>query len=328
MSFDRIRLSVDEAREHSERALQGIGYDAEEARIIAEAGKLGAVTVSTQMAGRGTDIRLGGSDEADHNEVAELGGLHVIGTGRHHTERLDNQLRGRAGRQGDPGSSVFFSSWEDDVVTANLEPQKLPTGTDDDARVVSPKAAGLLDHAQRVAEGKLLDVHANTWRYNQLIAQQRAIIVERRDTLLRTPTAREELEERSPERYEELSEDLTEEQLERICRLIMLYHLDRGWADHLAYLADIRESIHLRALGRQSPLDEFHRMAVDAFASLAADAIEAAQQTFDTANVLEEEPGLDLSKLARPTSTWTYMVHDNPLADDTLLALSLPGVFR
>jgi preprotein translocase subunit SecA len=302
--------------------------DAEEARIIAEAGKLGAVTVSTQMAGRGTDIRLGGSDEADHDEVAELGGLHVIGTGRHHTERLDNQLRGRAGRQGDPGSSVFFSSAEDDVVTANLEPGKLPTETDDDGRVVSAKAAGLLDHAQRVAEGKLLDVHANTWRYNQLIAQQRAIIVERRDTLLRTPTARDELEGRSPKRYEELSEDLSEEQLERTCRLIMLYHLDRGWADHLAYLADIRESIHLRALGRQNPLDEFHRMAVDAFASLAADAIEAAQQTFETANVLEEEPGLDLSKLARPTSTWTYMVHDNPLADDTLSALSLPGVFR
>jgi len=302
--------------------------DAEEARIIAEAGKLGAVTVSTQMAGRGTDIRLGGSDEADHDEVAELGGLHVIGTGRHHTERLDNQLRGRAGRQGDPGSSVFFSSWEDDVVTANLEPGKLPTETDDDGRVVSPKAAGLFGHAQRVAEGKLLDVHANTWRYNQLIAQQRAIIVERREALLRTPTAREELEERSPERYEELSKDLNEDQLERICRLIMLYHLDRGWADHLAYLADIRESIHLRALGRQNPLDEFHRMAVDAFASLAADAIEAAQQTFETANVVEEEPGLDLSKLARPTSTWTYMVHDNPLADDTLTALSLPGVFR
>jgi preprotein translocase subunit SecA len=302
--------------------------DAEEAAIIAEAGKLGAITVSTQMAGRGTDIRLGGSDEADHDEVAELGGLHVIGTGRHHTERLDNQLRGRAGRQGDPGSSVFFSSAEDDVVVANLEPGKLPVETDDDGRLVSAKAAGLLAHAQRVAEGRLLDVHANTWRYNQLIAQQRAIIVERRDTLLRTPTAREELEEKSPDRYEELAEDLSEDELERICRQIMLYHLDRGWADHLAYLADIRESIHLRALGRQNPLDEFHRMAVDAFASLAADAIEAAQQTFETANVLEEEQGLDLSKLARPTSTWTYMVHDNPLADDTMSALSLPGVFR
>ncbi|KUI03557.1 accessory Sec system translocase SecA2 [Mycolicibacterium acapulense] len=302
--------------------------DAEEAAVIAEAGTLGSVTVSTQMAGRGTDIRLGGSDEADHDEVAELGGLHVIGTGRHHTERLDNQLRGRAGRQGDPGSSVFFSSWEDDVVVAHLEPNKLPMETDENGRVVSPKAASLLDHAQRVAEGRMLDIHATNWRYNQLIAQQRAIIVERRNTLLRTPTAREELAELSPKRYEEVVEQLGEEKLETICRLIMLYHLDRGWADHLAYLADIRESIHLRALGNQTPIDEFHRMAVDAFASLAADAIEAAQQTFETAPSIEDEPGVDLSKLARPTSTWTYMVHDNPLADDSLSALSLPGVFR
>jgi preprotein translocase subunit SecA len=306
--------------------------DEEEARVIAEAGKLGAVTVSTQMAGRGTDIRLGGSDADDHSadkkEVVELGGLHVIGTGRHRTERLDNQLRGRAGRQGDPGSSVFFSSLEDDVVAAHVDAAKLPHDCDETGRIISPKAGALLDHAQRVAEGRLLDVHANTWRYNQLIAQQRAIIVERRNTLLSTPAAREELKELSPKRYEELAETASEEELERICRLIMLYHLDRGWADNLAYLSDIRESIHLRALGRQNPLDEFHRLAVDAFAHLAADAIEAAQQTFETANVLEDEPGLDLSKLARPTSTWTYMVHDNPLNDDTLSALSLPGVFR
>jgi preprotein translocase subunit SecA len=302
--------------------------DEEEARVIAEAGALNAVTVSTQMAGRGTDIRLGGSDERNHDEIVELGGLHVVGTGRHRTERLDNQLRGRAGRQGDPGSSVFFSSWEDDVVAAHLEAGKLPTESDDEGHILSPKAGTLLDHAQRVAEGRLLDVHANTWRYNQLIAQQRAIIVDRRNTLLSTTAARDELKELSPDRYEELAETLSEERLETICRQIMLYHLDRGWADHQAYLADIRESIHLRALGRQNPLDEFHRLAVDAFASLAADAIEAGQQTFETANVLEEEQGLDLSKLARPTSTWTYMVHDNPLADDTLSALSLPGVFR
>ena len=149
--------------------------------------------------------------------------------------------------------------------------------------------------------------------------------------MLATPTAREELQDLSPERYDELSETLSEEQLERICRLIMLYHLDRGWADHQAYLADIRESIHLRALGRQNPLDEFHRLAVDAFGSLASNAVEAAQQTFETADLVEgaeDDLGLDLSKLARPTSTWTYMVHDNPLQDDTLSALSLPGVFR
>ena len=334
--------------------------DAEEAAVIAEAGALNAVTVSTQMAGRGTDIRLGGSEAGEDDDrkaaVVELGGLHVVGTGRHHTQRLDNQLRGRAGRQGDPGSSVFFSSWEDELVTSHLDRAKLPMDTDEDGRITSAKASGLIDHAQRVAEGRLLDVHANTWRYNQLIAQQRAIIVDRRNTLLSTTAARDELEKLAPQRFaelrgtaepgdDELDEDLdtdaetteaedesgrlmSEDELERTCRLIMLYHLDRGWADHLAYLADIRESIHLRALGRQNPLDEFHRLAVDAFTSLTADAIEAAQQTFETANITEETPGLDLSKLARPTSTWTYMVHDNPLQDDTLSALSLPGVFR
>ncbi|MGK2866273.1 MAG: accessory Sec system translocase SecA2 [Mycobacterium sp.] len=302
--------------------------DAEEAAVIAEAGAEARVTVSTQMAGRGTDIRLGGSDESGHDQVAELGGLHVIGTGRHYTERLDNQLRGRAGRQGDPGSSVFFSSWEDDVVVSFLEPNKLPLQTDRDGKITSDKAATLLDQAQRVAEGKTLDLHANTWRYNQLTAQQRGILVDRRDTLLRTSAAREELAERSPKRYEQIAEKVSEERLEEICRLIMLYHLDRSWADHLAYLADIRESISLRALGNQNPLDEFHRMAVDAFASLAADAIEAAQQTFDTANIVDGETGLDLTRLARPTSTWTYMIHDDPLADNVMSALSLPGVFR
>lgn len=302
--------------------------DAEEAAVIAEAGAEARVTVSTQMAGRGTDIRLGGSDESGHDQVAELGGLHVIGTGRHYTERLDNQLRGRAGRQGDPGSSVFFSSWEDDVVVSFLEPNKLPLQTDRDGKIISDKAATLLDQAQRIAEGKTLDLHANTWRYNQLTAQQRGILVDRRDTLLRTSAAREELAERSPKRYEQIAEKVSEERLEEICRLIMLYHLDRGWADHLAYLADIRESISLRALGNQNPLDEFHRMAVDAFASLAADAIEAAQQTFDTANIVDGETGLDLTRLARPTSTWTYMIHDDPLADNVMSALSLPGVFR
>src|SRR5439155_12745508 len=130
----------------------------------------------------------------------EVGGLHVIDTGRQHRERLDNQLRGRAGRQGDPGSSVFFASWEDDVVLAHLGPNKLPMQSDEDGRIVSAKAATLLDHSQRIAEGRMLDVHANNWRYNQLIAQQRAIIVERRNTLLRTPIAPEELAERAPDR--------------------------------------------------------------------------------------------------------------------------------
>ena len=90
--------------------------DAEEAAIVARAGAFGAVTISTNMAGRGTDIRLGGEREADRDRVAALGGLYVIGTNRHESRRVDLQLRGRAGRQGDPGESRFFVSLEDDLL--------------------------------------------------------------------------------------------------------------------------------------------------------------------------------------------------------------------
>jgi preprotein translocase subunit SecA len=229
---------------------------------------------------------------------------------------------------------MFFASWEDDVVVSHLDPGKLSMETDQemgDGRIVSPKAATLLDHAQRIAEGKLLDVHANTWRYNQLIAQQRAIIVERRNKLLATPAAYEELQALAPERADALSERLSPEQLR--ADLPPDHALPPGSRlGRSPGLPGRHPREHPPACpGRQNPLDEFHRLAVDAFGSLASNAVEAAQQTFETADLVDggdHEFDLDLSKLARPTSTWTYMVHDNPLQDDTLSVLSLPGVFR
>lgn len=118
-------LSVEESEELAADLLAvGVGCnilnakrDDQEARIIAEAGALGAITISTNMAGRGTDIRLGGSKGEGSDKVADLGGLYVIGTNRHESRRIDNQLRGRAGRQGDPGASRFFISLEDELLT-------------------------------------------------------------------------------------------------------------------------------------------------------------------------------------------------------------------
>ena len=120
-------------------------------------------------------------------------------------------------------------------MVAHLEPAKLPTETDEDGRITGPKAAVAAGPRAAGRRGRLLDMHANTWRYNQVIAQQRAILVERRDKLLRTPTAPAR-SSRSARRSATTSwpRSSSEERLERICRLIMLYHLDRGWADHLA----------------------------------------------------------------------------------------------
>lgn len=303
--------------------------DAAEAAVIAEAGKYGAITVSTQMAGRGTDIRLGGSDEADRERVVEVGGLCVIGTSRYHTERLDNQLRGRAGRQGDPGMSVFFASVEDDLVASGAPDARWPGATDRDGQFTTKKAHKLIDHAQRVMEGQMLDIHAYTWRYSRLVADQRTIVAKRRDELLRTPMAAEFLAKAAPEKWEEALGRFDHDDAEQLARSVMLYHLDRGWSDHLAYLNDVRESIHLRALGRQNPLDEYHRIAIDAFEDFMARVEKKATDAFVELDLAKGLPDLDQAGMARPSSTWTYMVHRNPLAQDGDTGFSsLGGVFR
>lgn len=359
--------------------------DAEEAKIIAEAGTKNAVTVSTQMAGRGTDIRLGGShdDEEAREEIVELGGLCVIGTGRHDTERLDLQLRGRAGRQGDPGMSVFFSSLEDPVVTKNLAFKRDPVSPNDDGSMGS-KGIDLIEQAQRVAEGVMLELHANTWRYNKLVNQQREIVVERRMAVLTTETALEELAELEPDRYAELlgekadeaksdeakaddkkaddekADDATtsvektddggdggadddgadekstapvepvdREVLVQAAREIMLYHLDRAWADHLAFVSDVRASIHLRAIGKESPLDEFHRLILAEFTDLPAQAVTSARKTFREAQITADGVDLGTADLHRSTTTWTYMVHDNLFASGGAKTLQgVIGIFR
>ncbi|MGV2384185.1 MAG UNVERIFIED_CONTAM: accessory Sec system translocase SecA2, partial [Thermobifida fusca] len=154
--------------------------DAEEAAVIAEAGTYGRITVSTQMAGRGTDIRLGGSDMRDRDRVVKTGGLYVIGYGRYPSSRLDDQLRGRAGRQGDPGGSVFYVSVEDDLITTNLPEAKGYRVSSADGEITDPAWKEMVNHAQRIAEGQLLELHRNTWRYNQIIDVQRSVVLEQR----------------------------------------------------------------------------------------------------------------------------------------------------
>lgn len=286
-----------------------------EAEIIAEAGRQGAVTVSTQMAGRGTDIKLGGADEADHDTIAQLGGLHVVGIGRFRSRRLDNQLRGRAGRQGDPGSSVFFVSLEDDVVAVGGAGESLSSKPDKDGLLQDKKVLQFVDHCQRVTEGQMLDIHATTWKYNKLITDQRDIINARRKDLLDTDAAWQELSVYNTEKATALQRaGIGQDVLEQAAREIMLFHLDFQWSEHLAYLDDIRESIHLRAIARESPIDEFHRMSIAAFGELAETAVAEAKCTFDEVEITADGAQLEGLGLRKPSATWTYMVNDNPLS--------------
>ena len=169
----------------------------EEAGIVALAGEFGAVTISTNMAGRGVDIQLGPG-------VAELGGLLVIGTNRHESRRIDNQLRGRAGRQGDPGQSRFLISFEDDLL--------VQYGID------NAKYSGDVEGIQRLVEGQNLEIRRFLAKYEAVIEGQRQRIQERRQAILTSDMA--ELE-----------------------RAVTLAAIDDLWADHLAAVAELRAGV-------------------------------------------------------------------------------------
>lgn len=166
----------------------------QEAQILAQAGKKGAVTVATNMAGRGVDIILGGRDledsekEEKHNEVVKLGGLHVIGTERHEARRIDDQLRGRAGRQGDPGSSQFFVSLEDDLmrvfggdkVKSMMEILKVP----DDQPLENKLVSKAIESAQGKIEGYNLDARKHILEYDDVMNKQRETVYKKRKEVL------------------------------------------------------------------------------------------------------------------------------------------------
>ncbi len=295
------------ASEELATALQEVGLDpavlnarndAEEAAIIARAGEVGRITVSTQMAGRGTDIRLDGT--------GRLGGLYVLGYGRHDSSRLDDQLRGRAGRQGDPGSTEFFTSLDDEILTRH-------------------GAASAVDQAQRIAAADNLKIHRTTWHYHHLIDQQRDRVLNHREQILRTRLASEDLAHRCRDRYSTLVATLGEEAVDQAARQIWLYHLDRRWSQHLEFLAELREGIHLRGLARGltalSPLDEFHQEAMRAIRTFTDDVKRDTKATFNTTTL--EDGVLDLATtIKRPTSTWTYLVTDTPFGTDAERALN------
>lgn len=284
--------------------------DSAEAEIIGAAGRPGAVTVSTQMAGRGTDIRL-----AD-DSVAEGGGLLVIGAGRYLSSRLDDQLRGRAGRQGDPGTSVFFTSLEDELLTRVPELQRFVSEGDETGWIDSKRALTLVEHAQRIAEGQNTALHRDTWRFNELMAKQRELVLARRRELRTEDEAIDELKERLGERAAELAEEHSEEVVDESLRSVLLFHLDARWVDHLAFLNDLREGIHLRTFAKEKPHEAFNTESIRVFSSFWSDVLDDSVTTVEEAEFTDE--GIDLVShgLKRPSSTWTYLTTENAFGSD------------
>jgi len=289
-----------------------------EAEIVAQAGAPRAVTISTNMAGRGTDIRLGGKSGQYHAEVAALGGLYVIGTNRHESRRVDDQLRGRAARQGDPGSSRFFISLQDDLFQRFGIDESLARGVDarsQDKPIDDPKVSAEIAHTQRVIEGQNLDIRKTLWKYSYVVERQRFIVHTRRQNLLTGKTDGSLLQKRAPDRYQQLLAQFGPAVLDKVERQITFFHIDRCWAEYLDYVAHIRAGIHLMTPADRSPLDEFHVTVGRAFQGLIDSIDNSIVETFLAAEITAA--GIDMEKagLKGPTSTWTYLINDHPFGD-------------
>jgi preprotein translocase subunit SecA len=293
--------------------------DAEEAEIVARAGALGAVTISTNMAGRGTDIRLG-------EGVTALGGLYVIGTNRHESRRIDLQLRGRAGRQGDPGASRFFVSLEDDLMKRygieRLVPAKILRGSVGDGPIDHPAIQREVDRVQRIVEGQHGDLRRRLLGFSERLEQQYGALREWRQEVLEEREEESLLAARRPERWSRLLGVCGEETLRGIERRITLLTIDRCWSDHLAGMQAVRDEVHLVQLGGRDPYAEFCRTAAAAFEALLARIDDTIVEIFERIEVTAGGVDWEREGLRGPSSTWTYMVHDNVFGNNVFLGIS------
>lgn len=280
--------------------------DEQEAQIVSGAGAEGAVTISTNMAGRGTDIRLGGSHESGRDRVAELGGLLVIGTNRHESRRIDEQLAGRAGRQGDPGSASTFVSLEDDLIQRyailDFVPAKYRDTTKDD-EITDPVVAKEIRRAQSIIEAQHHSMRRTLRQYSELVESQRKIVEGLRTSALNSAAV--------PDEVLELCHVTEPVDSDRSDALSVCYiaALDSAWADYLEWIGTLREGIHLRRYAGRNPLLEFVESVSlyfdDMLESVDRDAVRRYEEWLASGDV-------DLDQIKRPSSTWTYLINDDP----------------
>lgn len=258
-----------------------------EGEIIAQAGRAGAVTIATNMAGRGVDIILGGNppDSEEAKKVREAGGLFIVGTERHEARRIDNQLRGRGGRQGDPGTTQFFISTEDDLarifagdaMKKLMEMLKVP----DDMPIESGMVSKRIEEAQTKIEGTNFDVRKHLLDYDSVLNKQREVIYKKRDDILRQTN--EEFQAyvldlaqkgNALEQYQKREEENGKEAMLQAGKFIALRTVDFFWQEHLELMDSVRDATRLRAYGQRDPLVEYKNEANKQFKIL-LDTVEA-----------------------------------------------------
>jgi preprotein translocase subunit SecA len=254
-----------------------------EGSIVAQAGQKGKVTIATNMAGRGVDIKLGGvpavSEKED--EIRELGGLFVLGTARHEARRIDDQLRGRSGRQGDPGETQFFVSLEDDLMRVfasdAIKTMMGRFGIPEDQPIENKLITRSLEQAQSKIEGFHFDARKHVLAYDNVLNLQRHYIYEKRRLILAgsDDEVKEFIEneivtisDEAKRVIESKRAELGEEEFLAVMRRLSLQTIDMLWMEHIEMMDYMRSSVNLRAYGQRDPLVEYKKEGLRLFNDL------------------------------------------------------------
>lgn len=285
--------------------------DEEEAAIISRAGERGAVTISTNMAGRGVDIKLGGEDCREKEHVTEVGGLLVLATSMRESSRITRQLRGRAGRQGDVGESRFFAAVNDDIMTrfglkklaGRHFPTKKVSGAIDDKALLREA-----ERIQRISEGDTFDERMNLMKYTMIGEKHRDITFRRRTALLDGSYSSDLWQTHAPDLYEKAAARFGEEALQKKQNLILASLLNEFWCDYLDYTAYLREGIHLTQVAGRNPAEEYN-IACEEYYDGAADSIP--ERMTERLSELLECDTLDEYEVPMPSRTYTYLLDDH-----------------
>jgi len=251
-----------------------------EGEIVAQAGRKGAVTIATNMAGRGVDIKLGGNPSgADaYEEIKSIGGLFVLGTERHEARRIDNQLRGRSGRQGDSGSTQFFVSLEDNLmrVFASDAIKKMMGrfGIPEDEPIKNRLITNALEKAQERIEGFNFDARKHVLEFDDVMNFQRKVVYERRRNLLLgdEDAVRTYIDSLVVKATPEANTLILEKEKElgtqvflESARMLALQAIDMLWVEHLEMMDYLRGTVNLRAYGQRDPLVEYKKEGLQLF---------------------------------------------------------------
>lgn len=284
--------------------------DEEEAGIIANAGNRGAVTISTNMAGRGVDIKLGGEDGKNRDFVVNAGGLLVISTAMHESERITLQLCGRAGRQGDVGESRCFAALDDEIMVKNgLQklcgrhyPSEKISGALTDKTLL--KEAGRI---QRISEGDAFDEREKLMKYTMIVEKHRKITFERRYSLLDGTYQSDIWKKNASDLYEKAVEKFGEEPLEKLENTVLAALLNEFHSDYLDYTTYLREGIHLTQIAGRNPAEEY-AIACDEYYENAVRSIPE-RMTEKLEDILKCER-LDDYTIEKPSRIYTYLLND------------------